>query len=146
MRRGGWTCCPRPFPEHTNDSAGRLGRLRNGGDAESADLLQDVIYEEEITHCAAGVRWLTHLHALALSDAADDSCEWVREARAHTSVEGWFHSLMRQNFKGVLKPPFNEEARAKAGFGPEWYLPLTTRGDGDKPGTTLPPGSTGHAA
>ena len=22
------------------------------------------------------------------------------------------------------QPPFNEEARAKAGFGPEWYLPL----------------------
>ncbi len=22
------------------------------------------------------------------------------------------------------QPPFNEEARAKAGFGPEWYLPV----------------------
>lgn len=33
------------------------------------------------------------------------NAEWVREARAHTSVEGWFHSLMRQNFKGVLKVP-----------------------------------------
>lgn len=25
-----------------------------------------------------------------------------------------------------LQPPFNEEARAKAGFGPGWYLPLAT--------------------
>lgn len=24
----------------------------------------------------------------------------------------------------VLQPPFNVEARAAAGFGPEWYLPL----------------------
>lgn len=24
----------------------------------------------------------------------------------------------------LLQPPFNEEARAKAGFGPEWYLPV----------------------
>lgn len=25
----------------------------------------------------------------------------------------------------VLQPPFNDAARAKAGFGPEWYMPLT---------------------
>lgn len=28
---------------------------------------QDVIYKEEVSHCAAGVRWLKHLHALARS-------------------------------------------------------------------------------
>lgn len=26
----------------------------------------------------------------------------------------------------VLQPPFNEQARAAAGFGPNWYLPLST--------------------
>jgi hypothetical protein len=26
--------------------------------------------------------------------------------------------------RGPLKPPFNDAARAKAGFGPQWYLPL----------------------
>ena len=26
----------------------------------------------------------------------------------------------------VLQPPFNEAARAAAGFGPEWYLPLAS--------------------
>jgi len=26
----------------------------------------------------------------------------------------------------ALQPPFNEEARAAAGFGPEWYLPLSS--------------------
>lgn len=25
-----------------------------------------------------------------------------------------------------VQPPFNEAARAAAGFGPEWYLPLST--------------------
>lgn len=38
---------------------------RNAHDHESAALLRDVIYPEEITHVAAGVRWLRHLHALA---------------------------------------------------------------------------------
>ncbi len=49
---------------------------------------------------------------------------WAAEARQHASVEGWFHALVRRHFRGPLKPPFNEEARAQAGFGPEWYLPL----------------------
>lgn len=92
-------------------------------------MLQNTIYEEEITHCAAGVRWLTHLYAVATQAEEADvaTSEWMQEAAAHESVELWFHSLMRQNFKGVLKPPFNEAARAQAGFGPDWYMPLTSR-------------------
>ena len=277
--------------------------------------MEDVIYAEEISHCAAGVRWLRHLHAvahsmqpgrgangsgsgsgsgsapgsgsgasgpeasrslesslqgLALGSAAEgcrgaaaaaaESCgasggnaracaacasgaaceagcasnsggggeagaaaetccaegeggeaglpEWAAEARRHPTVEAFFHSLIRAHFRwaasrpavdassvpvlilldllsapsqptlpllcarwgragraaslgrcsrqpakkgsksamgchrppacvpptrlsarslchrGPLKPPFNHEARAKAGFGPEWYLPL----------------------
>jgi uncharacterized ferritin-like protein (DUF455 family) len=38
-----------------------------------------------------------------------------------------FHAIVRHHFRGVLKPPFNDEARARAGFGPEWYMPLTAR-------------------
>jgi hypothetical protein len=49
---------------------------------------------------------------------------WVTEARRFASVEAWFHSLVRRHFYGTLRPPFNDEARARAGFGPEWYLPL----------------------
>lgn len=26
-----------------------------------------------------------------------------------------------------MQPPFNDAARAQAGFGPEWYLPLTIK-------------------
>lgn len=127
-------------------------------------LPQDVIYAEEVSHCAAGVRYLKHLHATALAwppAAAPAGAEqqdaqqagrqqqdlqqqqqeseqqdppqqqeseqqeqevpaWVREARQHATVELWFHSLVRRHFFGKLKPPFNEEARAAAGFGPEW--------------------------
>ena len=36
-------------------------RFRNGGDKETADLLETVVYPEEITHCAAGVKWFKYL-------------------------------------------------------------------------------------
>ena len=108
-----------------------ISRFRASGDAASADLLEGAIYPEEISHCAAGVRWLRHLFAHAHAHAAEDTSQgdeqppaWVQDARAHTTVETWFHSLVRRHFHGRLKPPFNEEARAAAGFGPEWYLPL----------------------
>uniref|UniRef100_A0A7N0V9W5 Uncharacterized protein n=1 Tax=Kalanchoe fedtschenkoi TaxID=63787 RepID=A0A7N0V9W5_KALFE len=41
-----------------------ISRFRNNDDYKTADLLESVIYPEEITHCAAGVRWfkLTFLH------------------------------------------------------------------------------------
>ena len=120
------------------------------------------MYAEEISHCAAGVRWLKHLHAVAHGAQHDLGAappgqdrqqrrqeqeqqdergqgggqqqqqqggmpEWVAEARRFPAVELWFHSLVRGHFHGLLKPPFNSEARAAAGFGPEWYLPLTVR-------------------
>ncbi|KAF5829782.1 hypothetical protein DUNSADRAFT_15528 [Dunaliella salina] len=50
--------------------------------------------------------------------------DWEADARQFHSVQAWFHSLVRTNFNGALKPPFNTEARTKAGFDPEWYLPL----------------------
>ncbi|KAL4447275.1 hypothetical protein ABPG77_007308 [Micractinium sp. CCAP 211/92] len=169
-----------------------VARFRAGGDADTAELLQDVIYVEEISHCAAGVRWLKHLHQVAHdtdwgqaaaqagelqaggaasaaqqqqqpeqgqqqeaqqhpaqqgqaagSGDADQQagCEsmpaWAAEARRHARVEEWFHALVRAHFFGPLKPPFNEEARAQAGFGPEWYLPLAAARDaGDAGGGT----------
>ena len=116
-----------------------ISRFRAGGDSQSADLLENVIYAEEISHCAAGVRWLRHLHSQApiLKAAAtmgeeEDLPEWVNDAQNYLKVEEWFHALVRRHFHGYLKPPFNEEARKKAGFGPEWYLPLVA-------GHPLPP-------
>ena len=50
---------------------------------------------------------------------------WVQDAKRHARVEDWFHELVRNNFKGALKAPFNDEARARAGFTESWYLPLS---------------------
>lgn len=37
----------------------------------------------------------------------------------------FFENTVRQNFRGLLKAPFNDKARLQAGMTPEWYLPLT---------------------
>eukprot|EP00201_Polytomella_parva_P006434 CAMPEP_0175076838 /NCGR_PEP_ID=MMETSP0052_2-20121109/22995_1 /TAXON_ID=51329 ORGANISM="Polytomella parva, Strain SAG 63-3" /NCGR_SAMPLE_ID=MMETSP0052_2 /ASSEMBLY_ACC=CAM_ASM_000194 /LENGTH=440 /DNA_ID=CAMNT_0016346113 /DNA_START=106 /DNA_END=1425 /DNA_ORIENTATION=- len=51
---------------------------------------------------------------------SDEPFDWISDARLFPTVEEWFHALTRRHFYGGLKPPFNEEARARAGFGPEW--------------------------
>ena len=48
----------------------------------------------------------------------------MAEAQQHETVQTWFHELVKRHFAGSLKPPFNDEARAQAGFDESWYLPL----------------------
>ena len=50
-----------------------------------------------------------------------------RRGRVRRRWRGLFHETVWAHFKGVLKPPFNEEARDRAGFGRAWYMPLTKR-------------------
>jgi uncharacterized ferritin-like protein (DUF455 family) len=85
---------------------GMIERLRSAGDLESADILT-VIYTEEVGHVAAGRRWF---EAVCTAEAADP-----RER---------FQSLVSHYFKGDLKRPFNEDARAAAGLPADWYAPL----------------------
>jgi len=102
-----------------------IEKFRKGGDDETACLLEDVILPEEVSHCAAGITWMKHLYNVAWSGKfQDEGFQWVQDARSHESVESWFHSLVRGYFDGFLKPPFNTDAREKAGFTPNWYLPL----------------------
>lgn len=83
-----------------------LERLRAKGDEALAAALE-VIYRDEITHVRAGTRWLTW---------------WAeREGRAPAEV---FQAEIARHYKGGLKPPFNEAARAEAGMPPDWYMPL----------------------
>jgi len=35
-----------------------------------------------------------------------------------------FHTLVRQYFRGALKPPFNIPARDRANLPEDWYAPL----------------------
>uniref|UniRef100_A0A0A9FC34 Uncharacterized protein n=1 Tax=Arundo donax TaxID=35708 RepID=A0A0A9FC34_ARUDO len=60
-----------------------ISRFRAGGDEQTAKILEDVIYPEEITHCAAGVRWFRYL---CLRSRKDDpiTCS-VPEPQPHGS-------------------------------------------------------------
>ena len=86
-----------------------IDRFHRFGDSESADVLK-IIYEEEISHVAAGTRWFKHL-----ADQSDKD------------VETWFQSLVKQYFRGQLKRPFNHPARSDAGMFPSRYAQGTIR-------------------
>ncbi|EDQ90674.1 uncharacterized protein MONBRDRAFT_16153, partial [Monosiga brevicollis MX1] len=88
-----------------------IEKFRRNGDTESANMLQ-TIYEEEITHVAAGMRWFRQ-------QTGD-----LEEESDRISV---FHRTVLKYFHGVLKPPFNDAGRAQAGFTEDWYLPLVQR-------------------
>lgn len=106
-----------------------IERFRKGGDEASAALLEDVIYPEEITHCAAGIKYLKYLYEYARNAAPRQAAidtDWIADALLYDSLETWFHGLVRRHFHGYLKPPFNEHARSAAGFSPAWYMPLST--------------------
>jgi uncharacterized ferritin-like protein (DUF455 family) len=88
----------------TPDMIERLDRL---GDPESAAVLR-MIYEDEIGHVATGRRWFEHACA----------------ARGGLPPMETYHALVRRHFRGQLKPPFNAEARQRAGFAASFYEPL----------------------
>jgi len=86
---------------------GMIEKLNKAGDSESADILK-VIYNEEIGHVAIGARWFQDLARNRLKDP-----------------ESWFHHLVRDYYKGQLKPPFNVQARTLAGLKEGYYMPLS---------------------
>jgi Protein of unknown function (DUF455) len=88
-----------------------------------------------IPHRLRYVVWLVPKSACSKSAVAGslqalEDAPWVQQAVQHDDVAPWFHELVRAHFKGNTKPPFNEAARAKAGFTPAWYMPLSS----DEPG------------
>lgn len=85
-----------------------IDRMARMGDTESADVLQ-TIYTEEVAHVAAGQRWFAHI------------C-----GQKNRDEPSYFQELVGKHFKGLLKPPFNHPARAKAGMSPAHYEPLAS--------------------
>ena len=81
-------------------------RLERAGDVDSAAILRR-IYRDEIGHVAVGMRWFA----------------WLCRHRRLDPVAA-FHDCVRRHFTGALKPPFNVEARAAAGFPANYYEPL----------------------
>jgi uncharacterized ferritin-like protein (DUF455 family) len=82
---------------------GMASSLRAAGDAESAAVL-DLIYAEEIGHVAAGRRWF----------------EALCTARG-LAPDAAFRDLVARHHGAPPKPPFNHEARARAGLSPAFY-------------------------
>ncbi|MGV8996546.1 MAG: ferritin-like domain-containing protein [Parvibaculaceae bacterium] len=88
---------------------GMIEKLNSAGDHKSAAVLT-MIYAEEQQHVAAGTRWYNYLCAERGLDA-----------------EVTFHHLVRTHFRGLLKQPFNTQARENAGLPDNFYLPLSVR-------------------
>ena len=87
-----------------------IASLEAAGDTASAAILQ-IIYRDEKHHVAFGAKWFRHL------------CE-----QQGLAPEPTFHALVRQYFRGPVKPPFNDKARAEAGLTPGFYRPLVAVG------------------
>lgn len=87
-------------------------KMRETGDIESAQVLR-VIYDDEKGHVAIGAKWFRFL------------CARERKDPART-----FQDLVRANFRGALKAPFNDLARAEAGLTPSFYRSLTSTSSG----------------
>ncbi|MDJ0948481.1 MAG: ferritin-like domain-containing protein [Alphaproteobacteria bacterium] len=83
-----------------------IERMRRFGDERSAGILE-TIYADEIGHVAAGCRWF----------------DWLCARRGIDPRTAW-QDLVRRHFRGVLKPPFNAEARAAAGLPSGFYRPI----------------------
>ncbi|MEO0399670.1 MAG: ferritin-like domain-containing protein [Pseudomonadota bacterium] len=86
---------------------GMIEKLMNANDDKSADVLR-VIYQEEIDHVRKGVFWFNTLCGARDLNPAET-----------------FETLVRARFNGGLKPPFNDDARGRAGFDPAYYSPFT---------------------
>ena len=85
---------------------GMMARLQAAGDEASATVL-GIIYRDEIGHVAVGGRWFGFF------------C-----ARRGLDAEAAYQALVRERFKGALKPPFNTAARDAAGIPASFYLPM----------------------
>ena len=79
-------------------------RLLKVGDEASAAILQK-IFEDEIGHVAAGNRWFS---AVCKVNGEDPGAK--------------FTHLRQRHFNGQLKPPFNDDARSRAGLEKSYYV------------------------
>ena len=87
-----------------------IENLTRAADHRSAAILE-IIYRDEKRHVAFGVRWFRFM------------CE-----RKGLAPEPAFQALVRAHFRGAVKPPFNDRARAEAGLAPGFYKPLSAFG------------------
>lgn len=80
-----------------------VARFEAAGDVRSAAILSR-IYADEIRHVSVGTSWFR------------SACE----SRNLAVVSHWQY-LVRTYFRGMLKPPFNDSARGRAGLSRDFY-------------------------
>ncbi|HVY98980.1 MAG TPA: ferritin-like domain-containing protein [Dongiaceae bacterium] len=85
-----------------------IAGMRKHGDTATAAVLER-IYRDEIGHVARGMRWFDHF---ARAAGLDPKQAW--------------QTLVRQHFRGALKPPFNRAARDDARLPADFYLPIAS--------------------
>ncbi|RZM09107.1 MAG: ferritin-like domain-containing protein [Sphingomonas sp.] len=83
-----------------------VARFQGAGDEPSARILHR-IYTDEIRHVGFGAKWFGYLCA---NEGVSPAPRWQQ--------------LVRTHFRGSLKPPFNDSARARAGLTRDFYEPL----------------------
>jgi uncharacterized ferritin-like protein (DUF455 family) len=87
-----------------------VARFEAAGDTRSAAILSR-IYRDEIRHVRAGTTWFAY------------GCE----SRRIAAVSEW-QRLVREHFRGAIKPPFNDSARDEAGLSRDYYGGLDAEG------------------
>lgn len=88
-----------------------IRQLEAAGDMATAEIFK-TIYEDEKGHVAVGAKWFRFL------------CQKQGLEPAST-----FQQMVSTYFRGPLKPPFNELARAKSGVTPIFYRSLSPVGN-----------------
>jgi uncharacterized ferritin-like protein (DUF455 family) len=83
-----------------------LERVAASGDAGGAKILARIL-DDEIRHVAAGTK-----HFLRCAETAQESAESL------------WQSLVREHFRGTVKPPFNDSARLAAGLSRGFYAAI----------------------
>ena len=85
-----------------------IERLSAAGDATGARILQRIL-DDEIRHVRFGSK-----HFALCAEARGDS------------AENLWKSLVASHFRGLVKPPFNDSARAAAGLSRQMYAEVAT--------------------
>ncbi len=85
-----------------------LDRVRAAGDANGAKILTRIL-DDEIRHVAFGAK-----HFIAHAEKRGEAAEFL------------WKQLVRQHFKGAIKPPFNNSARLAAGLSREFYAEIAS--------------------
>jgi uncharacterized ferritin-like protein (DUF455 family) len=88
-----------------------IDKLKGYGDTETAEIFS-IIYEDEKGHVAVGAKWFRFL---------------CQKQGLVPSEE--FKNLVSEHFRGHLKPPFNDRARAASGLTPLFYRSISSLGN-----------------